>query len=1022
IPRQRKLLCDLVQRRPDPALDEHWDFLDHTAVDSDTAVVGSQLYQSFRNGDYRLEDIPRVGMGRLRDYFRAIVDDQHTGPPATERQRAEYAILKSFFNIEEDFYMSLPLVLFGEFDGILHFIYSAEDAKRLGSRTPAGLIRSASGMIETQILEWDLVGRNPEKSKAIMMPMEQSFYENVNRNPILQQLEFQEYYRKYFGFYQKRIRFNDDIIHSKVHRPYLKAAITSIMIDSFAHNVSAHSLVALNWWFKQRAENLRQSQRQHRQEATETKEIIATYVPEGYDQDRITDLLAPWIKGMFVRNADPEYDLVNFPGPLAREIQPLLKYLMQKGAFWSGIARDNHFGGESASAFDVLWGDFINNPLYLGTIAKSEAIHKIRFRIIFHAAEYDPTEADGLLRKPAVTDGIFVEVDLKNRRSPLTQNAEGVEVYRYADGRELPTRTYPELLEMSDFVAPGSAYEEVKKALQNCRLFFPGEVVGRHAFFTLIENKIRNVKHFKDEVLQDMQENGLELCLSFQERRVHHTLDTFALYRVGIWLTGAVPLFMKNGQSITHVRKAGLERGIMDESTFAPRLGGSSQDKLCASMLFNNFFLRVQHGDQNELRDQTEDTARDRLYYPWIIPAAGPVDDFHADLDSNLSPEVYQQLVGQHCQAGKGVLKKYFHIWKAADIHELKSGNAVDLTWDNLARFKFVAITPENSAAANRLRDEVRTQGVLRVIDQHLSPATTDNYAAIHAAYQVWLRSWAGKLSSTIQLMIDNAIIGQFVYRPASEQVLRYEPVWELDSQVKSGTHVTQQLHIAHGGDSEDVRLLRYRNHGVYASYFRAALTPNQPLSTKAKARMAEFFEVLITRISIFDSRVFHRLGSSSRRQTLSDQLLLHVYDEASENAAGQNWLSEWEAKKEWVIKQSHFLVLHLSFIEKILVTKYADHPTYGEENVGLFIQKEIIPYALGTNGKVRDNFTLVITTGRGRTKWWTRLVDEVDYQPFQRFTYFRPVESIISAIEDAISRKDDLAIKYNLVKVMFGS
>jgi len=44
---------------------------------------------------------------------------------------------------------------------------------------------------------------------------------------------------------------------------------------------------------------------------------------------------------------------------------------MQKGAFWSGIARDNNFGGESATAFDVLWNDFINNPLYLGTIAKS---------------------------------------------------------------------------------------------------------------------------------------------------------------------------------------------------------------------------------------------------------------------------------------------------------------------------------------------------------------------------------------------------------------------------------------------------------------------------------------------------------------------------------------------------------------------------------------------------------------------------------------------------------------------------
>ncbi len=64
----------------------------------------------------------------------------------------------------------------------------------------------------------------------------------------------------------------------------------------------------------------------------------------------------------------------------------------------------------------------------------------------------------------------------------------------------------------------------------------------------------------------------------------------------------------------------------------------------------------------------------------------------------------------------------------------------------------------------------------------------------------------------------------------------------------------------------------------------------------------------------------------------------------------------------------------------------------------------------------------LVITTGRGRTKWWVRLMENETYRPYRRFTMFRPVESIISVIEDAISRKDDIELKYNIVKTMFGS
>ncbi|MEL7220255.1 MAG: hypothetical protein AAGJ93_02985, partial [Bacteroidota bacterium] len=946
------------------------------------------------------------------------------GPPPTSRQTAEYHILKDIFDINTAHYLSLPLVLFGEVEGIMHFVYSDKDHKRINTRSIGSMIRSSSAMLETQILEWDLVGRNPEKAKAIMQPLEESFYESVNSNPFLRQLGFREYYRKFLGFYQRRIRFNDDVIHSKVYRPYLKAAITAIMIDSFAHNVSAHSLVALNWWFKQRAENLRSVQRIHQDEVEELNELVDNNLEEGYDRDRIYELLRPWITGLFVRNADPDYDLVNFSGPLAREIQPLLKFLMQKGAFWSGISRDNHFGGESATAFDVLWNDFINNPLYLGTIAKSEDIHRIRFRVIVYepAVQASQKKTGPLTHKKPLIDGIFVEVDLKKMRPPITTKSNGIRGFEVGD-EFLGLDQFPELEDMSDFVSPGKDYGVVKAALEECGLFFPGEVVGRHAFFTLIENKIRNVKHFKGEPLKRMQQDGMELCISFQERPVRLDMQNEnSLYSIGIWLSEVAQLWINDKHLILQSRFENLSKAIMDEDTFAPRLGGSSQDKLCASMLFNNYFSKVQNGDDYQQRDLSTDTLRDAAFYPWIIPASSPEGNMYSDLEMHPQQVTNSKTLDHYFPTGKGYLKKFFHIWKAADIQQINEVEEVDFVWDNLARFKFVLLQAKNKDQVP-VFEKIRAKGVMRVIQQEIDNKLSGE-EAIYAAYQHWLRSWIGNTPMSIRLITDNAIIGQFTYQPQQSECIKYVPVWDLAEADSNNAIVSQDLHIAHGGDTNNIQLLRYRNHGIYANYFRSELVPNQALSAKAKARMAEFFEVLATRICIFDSRVFHRVGNAERRATLAKQLLLHVYDESNQAGAPQNndWLGHWESQKEWIIKQSHFLVLHLSFIEKILITKYSDHPDYGDENLGLFIQQEIMPLAQDENGEVRDNFVLVITTGRGRTKWWTRLAEEESYHQYRQFTNFRPVESIISAIEDAINRRDDIEVKYNLVKVMFGS
>lgn len=1029
---QREIL-ETIENKPDnqlvKELDDAWTFLDQSRLDSSKAIVGSKLYEAFSSGNYTMEDIVKKGMGTLKEYFTSILEPEKADGPPTPRQLAEYKILNHHFDIEKDLYFSIPLVNLGEIDGVMHYVYSAEDAPRIIPRAVGALIRIASAMYESLFIEWDLVGANPDKTNVLLAPLQDGFYKNVNKNPILQELGFERFYRDYDWYYKARVALNDNIIHSKVYKPYLKAAITAIMIDSFAHNVSAHSLVALNWWFKQRAENLRNFKKTHQEEVEETTDLLNAYVPEGFDRDRIYELIKPWKNGLFVRDVDPDYDLINFPGPLAREIQPLLKFLMQKGAFWSGISRDNNFGGESASAFDALWGDFINNPLYLGTIAKSEDIHKLRFRVIFYepysAATHEGEHKWNRPKKPML-DGIFVEVDLKTRRPDILTYPNGKRGYPFSSNKEdcLCLDTHPEMDELSDFVAPGKDYEKVKEALQSIQLFFPGEVVGRHAFFTLLENKIRNVKHFKGEALREMQKNGLELCISFQESPVNlEAGGEKALYAIGIWLCSPVPLRLKNDEILLKKRYNSLHKNIMDEESFAPRLGGSSQDKLCAGMLFNNFFSKVQNGDEYEMRDRNDDTERDRAFYPWIIPASSPLDDMHNDFEFRPHSDKEWKMMQKIYPHKEGYMKKYFHMWKAANIHWVRNMDDANMAWENLARFKFIALATPSLNLRQTLFERIRSEGVLRIINANL-PSSLVGEEAIVEAYKYWFKEWIGNQSCCVRLFVDQAVVGQFEYRPEEEDCFYYFPVWELEQMngLLSPPKSVQDLHIAHGGESDNAQLLSYRTHGVYMNYFQSEIIPNQPLSLKAKARMAELFEILCTRITIFDSRVYYRLGAHSYRKTLAEQLLLNVYDETSQSGDSEDWMEQWESLRQEAIEESNFLVIHLSFIERILIAKYADHPDYADENIGLFIQEEILPFACDENGEVRSNFILVITTGRGRTKWWTRLSEQNKYKSYRRFTNFRPVESIISALEDAINRKDDIEIKYNLVKVMFGS
>jgi hypothetical protein len=1026
VPRQRELL-EMDGGFAAEGLDEYWNLLDVTDLVSDTAIVSSKLYREFNLGAYRLDDIPRVGMGSLEEYFESILYPDRTDREPTPRQTAEYHILKEYFDVYEDEYLSIPLIQFGEFDGIVHIVYSATDAPLINKDTIKRLIRSISEVYQGLILDWDLVGRNPEKSEAIQLPLSDIFYEQINRNPILKELEYDKYYQRYLPYFKARIRLNDKVIHSKVYAPYLKTAIISIMIDSYAHNISAHSLVALNWWFKRRAESLRSTSEAHHAEVEEVQEVINDYIPKGFELDRIVQLLQPWMEGQFVKEETADNDVIRYPGSLAREIQPLLGFLMQKGAFWSGIARDNHFGGEAKSLFHVLWEDFINNPLYLGTIAKSEDIHKIALHIVLYEPESAPPNRDIPCHKPkkVLAEGTFVEIDIKKKRErPQRDDMRGYFI-PMPEGEDLYYDEHTELEGMSSFVRPGQDYAAIKAVLQNTHLFFPGEVVGRHAFFTMLENEIRNVKHYKSDSLKRIQENGLQLNIALQETAVHpsHQHEPEA-YKVGVWINEPTDLKLRNKELLIVRKFKALMADIMDEDTFAPKLGGSFQDKICAGMLFNNKFGLVQRGDENPARDRSFDTQRDIEFYPWISPATSPEGQPHNDIELCKQFAKFIPKFTDIYDHDRGYFKKYFYIWKASDIKQVAGFSDTDFVWENLARFKFVAIAgakPEQKI----LWKEVRSNGVIRIIDEPVAQEGSPEGTDLVLAYDQWLRKWLPAQSHSIPLQVDGATTGYLIFdhqKSPGFQFLNTHEIEALDHAPDQDITSRRPLRLAHGGPTNDATVLRYRNHGIYKTYFMKDIIDAGGVSDLQKARLAEFFEVLTTRICIVDNRIKHRIRGNEREQLFREALQVSFYDEEQPRQAEDgSWQGLWETQKKTMLPNCHFLILHLSFIEKLLLTKYSEHVDFEDENIGLFIENEILPYVT-VNGEVRENFILVITSGRGRTKWWIKLTENPRYQRYTTFTMFRPVESLISGIEDALGRKDDIELKYNLVKVLFGT
>lgn len=888
-----------------------------------------------------------------------------------------------------------------------------------------------------------------------------------------------------------------DLLRLELDNQQLKTAIISILIDSYAHNISAHSLAALKWWIELRHKML--DKRFYVDEVNGLKlenllpnfiEVEQNFIKDTsekyYETLGLTDskynkefyslfdylqftpdeklkdifsfrnsndnLCTDKLKGVVSNISKKEKKesskavksfFPRFPVPIDYALFPFFRFLRDKGAFWSGVTRDTAYGGESKTWYQILWEDFANNPLYLGTIAKSEKISKVNINL---AVKTD----DGWIKGRFVTiDMSIIDEENGNIHSDNCSQNEISEIKKDDCNFNASCAVDYSKYSKYAFVKLGGCFKALREELSKDKynVFLPGGLIGEHALFTIFENTLRNIKHYKNVIqLSDIRKNGIDFWISIDEERLstqNKGDKKPELFKVSIWLEHKTDLlkFDENNELKECLWQKVTDstlKPILDENG-VPRMGGNSQDKACAAMLFNNKFISV----------ESKEGKGNSFYYPWIHFTTNTNNnhydskfDIPTTRDDNLqyysaNEEKSKIFIGEYVnklnQDKKGYLKKYFYLWRSEDYIQIK--NRSDLVGENVSRFKFVILSDKiKGSERDELINEIRENGIIRLlykkndedsfssenlinkleneIPKQIKDTAIINNERLKTLYDVWLKEWIKydekfmlgfKKDTNIWAMIkidkDNKIISYH----RNENKCDY-------SELINNINITLQL--SHGGDDEN-KSCNVRSHGYFwGKYFINALGKDpEDLGNRnvyvieKDYLLMDFLEVIATRIEIFDNRIYLRmsqLDGTKRNKVFGDYLRLKVYEEEikdendKSNIFKQNILSLKNTTDPLI------LIIHLSYIEAM---------GYPEENINLFIKDHLEELF------VKENFIFVLTSGRGRDKWKKDL--DVKYR---KQTIFKSVESLIGAVESGLSYNDNFDVKHNLIKVIFGS
>jgi|GEM_PF-2187528 len=656
----------------------------------------------------------------------------------------------------------------------------------------------------------------------------------------------------------------------------------TILVDSFAHNISAHSLSAISTFFEQRSDLLQSPliNSEHKSCKVEfdllqddfVKNHFATFKDEDLSIDQLIKKSKKFREFITTLLRTDEFnqseEVKSFNIPLDHSITKFLNYISDKSEFWSGAISGETFGGTIYSLFDLLY-DFIDNPLFLGTIIKSEDITKIKFKI-------NSTE--------------FVSVDFS-----IIRNVTDIE------------SNYDFIKELDDF-------EKIKNQLSEIKVFIPGDNVGKHTFYTIIENVLRNIKHCDynnvDEAIINFNINSLDdkFC-SLTIYLEHHIVSN------------------KTIDEIVKETNKSFDNGVLEKNSNEPIMGGNSQCFICARHLLTESFLTNFNNNIS------------------FIKALNVNSYFAFELK----------------------------LWIGKDFCGIDEKGGINIEEENYSRFKFVI-------TENKLEPFNGTS-------RFLCKSQISEYE-LSSIYKLWLKKFINIFNNGVSIQ-------------------------DSDLQYQNGPNIGQPILW---GSGKNKLFFKHPSANKYESgnlYVRAHGVWRKKLCKNFELYENEIAEALLCGIVIFDNRINNIWNHPHIENNIKDiekGLRLYIRPEKEDcltiEKDGVSCLIKISDTNIEIDESVNFLIIHLSFIQKIFLEKYKNN------NFKQFLND------IFNSIKGRDNFRLIITTGRGRTDWKTI----VKHHEFSYLVAHKSPNSLKNSLLQGILKGDHFEIKYNLVKAIFGS
>jgi len=798
---------------------------------------------------------------------------------------------------------------------------------------------------------------------------------------------------------------------SKILKQQLKTAIISILVDSFAHNIAAHSLQQILKWLNKRVQY--SNQKFNNEELSKCSKLkkaikedkIKDFTNFKKDEFNISSVL--WdgntdcinqlienIKNIRDNNSELR-EITDQYLPLSFDVfrYNFLKYINNKATFWSGVIKDSVLGGTITNCYDILY-EFCYNPYFIGTIAGSENIFKVHFRV-----HCDECENNKFKTVEDCDKSNFLTIDLNNM---MNDNSEGT----------------------SKIVEAGNVFPNLKKELEKKLVFLPGGDVGKNSLYTIFENTLRNVKHcdrtvdgkiqiefnihiieqkigedgeekfydvevwvgnkqdlwqtntifldkneqegqFSDDKLGKIEEDNIDKVwvldngkykeIDLGSYHLSKNTETIEIDNYNTYNKMKVRYYSKKTKDILTTK---TKKSIIDENS-KPRMGGTYQDKICASQLFTNDFDNV-----------------DKEYM-----LNGGKLDFVRDSNKNEDNK-------------RGNLVTTIRIWKGDNYNKEpidididgENGNGLFIDKnkniiENLRRFKLFV---SNDSGQKKYLESL---GVVRVVEKDKKNQNLNGYdKKFKNYYDKWLDEWLGDYKISI------GGEGNIGWRSCVEG-----NKWLL-TEVNLGESNNNGYHLVTFTHNDNDENLSIKNQGIAGKEFFEISVDGNINGIKANnIQQKEIIEVIGSKIIAIDNRVNNYISDTGKTDNLWNGLFLKTFSEGKDKTEANEILTK--VINIGKTDSIHFLILHLTFIEQIW-----------EGNIVDFINEK-----LTSNGNYIFK-KLVITTGRGRSGWYSYIKENSD---LKSKILFLPPESITSALSYGIMISDDFEIKYRLIKLL---